>query len=140
MDSILFDRDVILDILFDRKPFSSAAFQILSLCENKDANGYVTPVIISNLYYIIRKQTSHKNAIEKVQQLLEILDVLDMDKQTVLSAIHSKFNDFEDALQNYAAENYNKVKIIITRNGKDYKNSKLAILTPEMYLTTLLKS
>lgn len=140
MDDILLDTDVILDILFDRKPFSSAAFQVLSLCENQRANGYVTPVIISNLYYIVRRHTTHKNAIEKVQQLLGILDVLGMDKQTVLSAIHSKFNDFEGALQNYAAETTGKLKIIITRNGKDYKYSKLAILTPEMYLKTLPKS
>lgn len=139
MDSILLDSDVVLDILFDRKPFSSPAFQVLSLCENKHTNGFITPVIISNLYYIIRKQTSHKNAIEKIQQLLGILDVLTMDKQTVLSAIHSGFNDFEDALQNYAAENSKEVKIIVTRNGKDFKSSELAILTPEMYLNTLPK-
>ena len=139
MDNILLDSDVILDILFNRKPFSAAAFHILSLCEKKHANGFITPVIISNLYYIIRKQTSHKNAIEKIQELLGILDVLAMDKQAVFSAIHSGFNDFEDALQNYAAENSKGVKIIITRNGKDFKSSKLAILTPEMYLNTLSK-
>lgn len=139
MDRVLLDSDVILDIIFDRKPFSKAAFQILSLCENKQSDGFLTPVIISNLYYIIRKQTSHRIAIEKIQQLLGILDILSMDKQTVLSAIHSNFSDFEDALQNFAAENSNEIKIIITRNGKDYKKSKLAILTPEMYLNTILK-
>jgi predicted nucleic acid-binding protein len=139
MDNILLDSDVVLDVLFDRKPFSIAGFQVLSLCENKQVNGYITPVNISNLYYIVRKQTNHKNAIEKLQQLLSILDVLNMDKQTVLSAIHSNFNDFEDALQNYAAENTAEVKIIITHNGKDFKSSKLAILTPEMYLNALPK-
>lgn len=139
MDSVLLDSDVILDFLFDRKPFSSHALHILSLCENQKLKGYITPVIISNLYYILRKQATHKTVIDKLKQLLEIVDVLAMDRQTVLSAIHSQFKDFEDALQNFAAQNSSEVNIILTRNGRDFKKSKLAILTPEMYLNTLPK-
>ena len=139
MDNVLLDSDVLLDFLFDRKPFSSAAFQVLSLCENQKLKGYITPVIVSNLYYILRKQASHKIVIDKLKQLLNLVDVLSMDKQTVLSAIYSDFKDFEDALQNYSAENSAEVNIILTRNGKDFKKSKLAILTPEMYLNTLPK-
>lgn len=136
MDSVLLDSDVLLDFLFDRKPFSSHALQVLSLCENQKLKGYITPVIISNLYYILRKQATHKTVIDKLKQLLEIVDVLSMDRQTVLSAIHSQFKDFEDALQNFAAQNSSQVNIILTRNGRDFKKSKLAILTPEMYLNT----
>lgn len=137
MDSVLLDSDIILDFLFDRKPYSPAAFQIISLCENQKLKGYITPAIISNLYYIFRKQASHKIVIERLKQLLTIIDVLYMDKQTILSALYSDFKDFEDALQNFSAENSDEVKIIITRNGRDFKKSKLAILTPEMYLGTL---
>ncbi len=140
MDSVLLDSDVLLDFLFDRKPFSSAAFQLISLCENQKLKGYITPVIIGNLYYILRKQASHKVVIGKLKRLITIIDVLYMDKQTVLSALYSDFNDFEDALQNFSAENSNEVKIIITRNGKDFRKSNLAILTPEMYLNTLTES
>ncbi|CAM3342946.1 type II toxin-antitoxin system VapC family toxin [Aequorivita lipolytica] len=140
MDSVLLDSDVLLDFLFDRKPFSSEAFQVLSLCENQKLKAYITPVIISNLYYILRKQATHKMVIEKLKQLLTIIDVLSMDKQTVLSAIHSEFKDFEDALQNFAAQSSEEIKIILTRNGKDFKKSKLAILTPEMFLNTLPKT
>ncbi|MDP2686928.1 MAG: PIN domain-containing protein [Aequorivita sp.] len=136
MDSVLLDSDVVLDFLFDRKPFSLEALQIMSLCENQKLKGYITPVIISNLYYILRKQASHKLVVEKLKQLLTIIDVLSMDKQTVLSAIHSEFKDFEDALQNCSAQNSGEVKTILTRNGKDFKKSKLAILTPEMYLNS----
>ena len=48
--------------------------------------------------------------------------------------VNSKFKDFEDAIQNYSAENNNLINIILTRNTKDYKESTLAIMSPEMYL------
>ena len=59
MNSILIDTDVILDFFFDRKPFSDDASTILSLCENKKIKGFITPVMISNIYYILRKLAKH---------------------------------------------------------------------------------
>jgi hypothetical protein len=52
----------------------------------------------------------------------------------VIDALNSKFKDFEDALQNYTAQNNGIITIILTRNSKDFKNSKLAVISPEMYL------
>lgn len=44
MINLLIDTDVILDFFFDRKPFSDNATEIISLCERKLIQGYVTPV------------------------------------------------------------------------------------------------
>ena len=57
-----------------------------------------------------------------------------MDKNVVLSALNSEFKDFEDALQNFSAIENGNIKIILTRNIKDFSKSKLAVLTPETYL------
>jgi len=59
MENVLIDRDVILDFFFDRKPFSDDAAVILSLCESKNIRGFITPVICSNLYYLLRRTSSH---------------------------------------------------------------------------------
>lgn len=72
--------------------------------------------------------------IEKVKQLLSIIDILTMDQEVVFDALNSKFNDFEDALQNFTATKNQEITVILTRNVKDYKHSTLAILTPETYL------
>jgi hypothetical protein len=37
-------------------------------------------------------------------------------------------------LQNYAAENSNSINVILTRNTKDFKNSKLGVFTTDNYL------
>ena len=57
-----------------------------------------------------------------------------MDKSTIEKALNSDFKDFEDALQNFAAENYGEIEAIITRNVKDYKRSEIGILTPESFV------
>jgi len=134
MDNVLLDTDVILDAFFDRKPFAEYATEILNLCEERKINGFTTPVIISNVYYLLRKTATHKIIVEKIKQLLTIVDIIEMDKKVVLNALNSNFKDFEDALQNFSAIKNEKIKIILTRNVKDFNKSELAILTPEIYL------
>ena len=134
MDYILIDTDVILDFFFDRKPFAEHAIQIFILCENNEVKGYTTPVIISNVYYLLNKIAKHDVIIEKLKQLLQIIDIIEIDKAIILEALNSKFKDFEDAIQNFAAENYTTIEIIITRNVKDFQQSKLAVFSPEIYL------
>ena len=134
MESVLIDTDVILDFFFDRIPFSEDASKILSLCETGKIKGFVTPVMISNVYYLLRKTAKHEKVIENLKKLLSFINVAIINKETVLAALNSDFKDFEDALQNFSAKNKHEIKVIITRNIKDYKSSNLSIMTPEIYL------
>lgn len=140
MVKILIDTDVILDFFFDREPFSENAAKILSLCESKEIKGFVTPVIISNVYYILRQTAKHEKVIEKLKMLISITEILVINKDSILQALNSDFKDFEDALQNYSAELYKEIDIIITRNTKDYKNSSLGVMTPDNYLKMRIAS
>ena len=137
MTNVLLDTDVILDFFFDRKPYSEHSSTILSLCELNKIKGYITPVILSNIYYLLRQTASHDKVIEKLSQLLNITEILVIDRNSILLALNSKFKDFEDALQNYSAEINGNISIIITRNLKDYKNSSLSVMSPENYLKTI---
>tara|TARA_Y100000588_G_C13762738_1_gene714723 strand:+ start:253 stop:675 length:423 start_codon:yes stop_codon:yes gene_type:complete len=134
VDKVLIDTDVILDFFFDREPFAEFATEILNLCESETIKGFTTPVIICNVYYLLRKTAKHEIIIEKIKQLLNIIDITSMDKEVVFGALNSKFKDFEDALQNFSAIENGQISIILTRNVKDYKKSELAVLTPETYL------
>jgi predicted nucleic acid-binding protein len=134
MDHVLIDADVILDFFFNREPFAEYATQVFILCENQTIKGYTTPVIISNVYYLLNKIAKHDLIIDKLKQLLSIIEIAPIDKNVIIEALNSKFKDFEDALENFAAENNEVIKIILTRNVKDYQHSKLAIFSPEMYL------
>lgn len=133
MDKIFIDTDVILDFMIGRHPFAIDAAQILSLAERKKVSICTTSLVFSNAYYILRKLGTHKKVMEKLTKLARLLDIIGISKLPLLHALSSEFNDFEDALQHYAALAEN-VKIIITRNTKDYKHSELAVLTPDQFL------
>lgn len=137
MSNILIDSDIILDSLLDRQPFSADSSKVLALCESKNINGFVTGIMIANIYYLLKKEHSTQLILEAIKQLLVFLDVLVIDKSIILKAIDSNFSDFEDALQNYSAESNGSIHTIITRNIKDYKKSKISVLTPKMFQKTL---
>ena len=133
MNKVFIDTDVILDFLIGREPYAINAARIFSLAERKAALICTTGLVFSNAYYILRKLGPHKKVIEKLTQLARLIDVIGLPKTAVMQALESNFNDFEDALQHYAAL-AEDARVIVTRNIKDYKNSELAVLTPDQYL------
>jgi predicted nucleic acid-binding protein len=135
MDKLLIDTDVLLDFFFDRQPYSYHAAKLIDLCAKKEVMGYTTPLIIANVYYLLRKTAKHAIIVEKIKQLLAFIEIVPMEKQAVMNALNSAFKDFEDALQNFSAAEYEGgIRIIVTRNLKDFKRSELAVMTPETYL------
>lgn len=139
MRNVLIDTDVLLDVLTDRHPFSRNSSRVISLCEKREIQGFVTPVIISNTYYLTRRIVSHQLTLQRIRKLLDFLEITAINKQVVIGAMNSEFTDFEDALQNYSAEFSRKVDTIITRNIKDFRKSKLLVMTPDEFLTALEK-
>jgi len=99
---------------------------------------FSTAVAISNIYYILRKLSSHSIAIEKIKLLLTLIEIINIDKNAIKLALNSEFKDFEDALQNYSVELNSDIKIIITRNTKDFTKSNLQVLPPIEYLKILV--
>lgn len=136
--SIFIDTDVVLDFLLNREPYSTYASIIFSLSEEKKIKVYISPLTISNCYYILRKIASHAKVIKNLQKLLLITNITSISRQDVALALNSNFKDLEDALQHYSAISHAKLDVILTRNVKDYRNSELPVMTPETYLKTSL--
>ncbi len=134
MNRILIDSDIILDVFTDREPFTEQSSQVLALCETGEIHGFVTPVICSNTYYIMRSLSGHDRVIELLRKLCSITGILAMDREIVLQALDTGFRDFEDALQSCSAVARGDIDVILTRNVRDYRQSPLAAMTPEQYL------
>jgi len=134
MKRVLIDSDVLLDLFFDRAPYAEQTERLLMLCENGKVKGFVTPVICSNMYYLLRRNADHAKVVAKLRQLLTILDVLSMDRSDVLHALNSEFKDFEDSLQYQAALRDGAIDVIITRNVKDYRHAALAVQTCDEFV------
>ena len=117
-----------------RKPYSDQAAIILKMSITGELKAFASPLTFSNCYYILRKLASHEKVIDKLTKLFRIIDITRMSKKTVDLALNSDYKDFEDALQNYSAVHIEKLDAIITRNIKDFKNSELAVFSPEMFI------
>lgn len=87
MEKVLIDSDVILDVFFDRQPFANFSAEILRRCEIQEIQGFITPVILSNIYYVLSRGSTHARIVEKLKQLLLILDVVPMNKGVILDAL-----------------------------------------------------
>ena len=133
MKRVLIDTDVILDFFFDRKPFSDSAAKVLSLCESKEITGFITSVILSNVYYLLKQTSTHEKVVEKLSQLVMITEILTTDRSAIIQALNSDFRDFEDAIQYFTAIE-NDQKLVISRNKSDFKGSKIPIMTASEFL------
>ncbi len=133
---IFIDSDIILDVLSKREPFYNSAAILFSLIEKGQIRGYTSPIIFSNVHYVLRKRISKDNTITSLKYLKSLVDVLPVDKRTIESALDSEFDDFEDAIQYFCAER-NGINYFITRNKIDYKKAQINILTAKEFLSML---
>ena len=108
------------------KPFTHC-----SLLLPDEVKLYLSAVSYSNIYYVVRKVSSHKETIKILSRLEEMTEIIDTTSSTIKNAIDSEFKDFEDALQYYSAKLNTNINGIVTRNGGDFKHSTISILTPE---------
>ena len=132
MHKVFVDADVILDLLAKREPFFSDSARLFVLIEKKEVSGFTSPLIIANIYYVLRKHTSKKTAIASIRRLRSLLDLLPLTQTNIDRALESSFTDFEDAIQHEVALN-NNMDFIITRNTKDYKKSELPAMSAKEY-------
>jgi len=130
---IFLDSDVLLDLLLGREPYLEDVKWILELSLSKKYKLYTSSLIIANIHYFISKVLTAAQATEKVNQLLTFLKILNVGEKEIKNSIGSKFKDFEDGVQNFCALNA-EMEIIVTRNIKDFKQSKLSVLTPNEFL------
>ena len=133
MDKLFLDCNILLDWLTNRPPFSLHAERLLSLIETRQVSGFVSPLVLANTYYILRKQTSKKIANEFLNDSKILFEIIALDKEATLQAIEQKYKDFEDDLHYYSAL-ASKVDYIITRNKADFLHGKIKINTAEEYL------
>jgi predicted nucleic acid-binding protein len=130
MKRILLDTNIILDIALKREPHFEHSARLFELIDNKQFIGYITATTVTDIYYIARKEKGKDIALEFISNLIEVVDVLGIDKNTIVKALKSKMKDFEDAVQVSAAE-YHDIEIIVTRNKSDFLNAGLEVLSPK---------
>lgn len=132
-DKVFVDSDICLDLLQERAPFFKDAIKLFNRTQTGEVELYVSATIFANLYYLIRKGQSAADVRKILGRFRLLVKVLPVDERVIDLSLHSDFADFEDAIQHYTAIE-NNIRVIVTRNLKDYKHSQIPVMTPQAYL------
>ncbi len=133
---VLFDTNIILDVLLDRKPFSEHASYLMSKVERSEINGFLCATTVTTIYYLLSKNLDKKNAITSINSIIALFEIASVNRLVIENALKSKFTDFEDSVLHESARHAG-AEYIITRNIKDFKNTKIPVFTPTEFLSML---
>ncbi|MFE1746034.1 PIN domain-containing protein [Coleofasciculus sp. H7-2] len=136
MKRVLFDSDVLLDVLAQRQPFVIASAQALNTVTQEQVQGYVSGHAVTNIFYILRRQIGSEAARELLSRLLQRIQVASVTDEVIRQALQSSIADFEDAVTS-AAANVAGLEMIVTRNTSDFVTSSVPAIMPEEFLATL---
>lgn len=132
--TVLFDTNVVLDILQKREPFFSDSYRSLRKALENGDECLFSAAAITDVFYVLRKalQSSEKAKlhIEQLSQLMTFADVQSVDIHT---ALMRSMPDFEDAVVDAVAERHG-ASCIVTRNTKDFSGSTVPAVTPGDFL------
>jgi predicted nucleic acid-binding protein len=134
---IFLDTNVLIDFLADRQPFSLEAAKLFNYSYTNKVTLYVSAITYNNIYYILRRSSSHLDSIKILSELQEWTETIAVTKEIIRKSLTSDFRDFEDAIQYNSAKSLSKIDCIVTRDTKDYKNSSISIFTPKEALTII---
>ena len=133
---VLFDTNIIIDVLLDRKPFSEHASYLMSRVERSEINGFLCATTVTTIHYLLSKYLDKEKAIDSINSIMALFEIASVNRLVIENALKSKFSDFEDSVLHESARHAG-VEYIITRNIKDFKKSKMPVYTATEFLTML---
>jgi len=133
MDKVFVDTDIILDLLGDREPFSIHSASLFSAADKGKIVIYVSALSFANLNYLLTRQYTKEISRKKLLLFKTLVTVLPVTDKIIELALASDFNDFEDAIQ-YSTAIEHDIKVLLTRNLKDFKSAAIPVLTAEQYM------
>jgi predicted nucleic acid-binding protein len=127
---------VIIDALAKRKKFFPAAeaiFLMIADADN-DIKGFVTANSITDIYYVLREYIKSKDDRREIlEKLMDLIAVLDVNAADCSSAVSSVMDDFEDAVLESCAFRH-KIDVIISRDTKGFVDARLPSMTPSEFI------
>jgi predicted nucleic acid-binding protein len=136
---VLFDTNVVLDVLLAREPHVDVAAQLFSLVDNGSIDGVISATTVTTIHYIAAKTVGANAAARHLGELLAMFDVACVDRPVLQSALGLKYPDFEDAVLHEAAK-ASGAEAIVTRNIKDFASAELPVFAPDELMAAIIAS
>ena len=133
---VLFDTNVLLDVLLNRDPWVTESSAVWQANDEGQIVGHITACAITDIFYIARRSTTLETARAAVRICLEAFEVCTVNRQALEQAETFPGSDFEDNLQ-IACASLAGLDAILTRDKKGFKSAAMPVLTPGELLMRL---
>ena len=133
---MLFDTNVVLDVLMDRAPFAVAATHLMARVEDGSLTGYLGATTVTTIHYLATKTLGRAPAAVAVDGLLGLFDIAPVNRGVLADALALGLDDYEDAVLHEAARHAG-LPAIVTRGRAGFRGATLAIYSPDELLRTL---
>ena len=133
---VLLDINVILDTMMQRLPWHQQADAILLARAQGQVRCAATTLSLATSFYIGRKAIGTPAARAAVRDYLVALEILSVDRQTLLDADAMPGLDFEDNILIAAAVSAS-LDAIVTRNPAHFSQSPIPVWEPAELLRRL---
>lgn len=133
---VLFDTNIILDVLLDREPFADDATYLLSQAEYSEIIGFLCATTITTIHYLIAKALGNQVASQHIRSLLALFVIAPVNRVVLENAASSDFTDFEDAVLHEAACHAG-AQYIVTGNLTDFAKSRIPVFAPGEFISVM---
>jgi len=133
---LLFDTNIVLDVLREREPYFEASSAVWAAVESGNAEGMLAAHAVTTIHYLLRKERGNAKARRIVSVVLRAFKVAPVDGAVVQDALQLPFSDFEDAVTAAAAK-LAGCDYIVTRDPRGFCGSPVRALAPEAVIPLL---
>src|SRR3954451_9959600 len=130
---VLFDTNVLLDVLASRQPHYAASAAAWTLVETKRIEGFVSAISFNNAFYVARRGGNRVGALEAVKLIRAVFQTIPVDEAIIDEAIAAGADDFEDGIQ-VACARSKAMDAVVTRDQDHFPASPIPVLTPDEML------
>lgn len=130
---VLFDVNVLLDILLEREPFVDDSAEAWARVETGKVTGLVSADSFSTMFYLIKRAADLPAARHAVRLVADVFEIVPLDGQVVSAAIDAPIADLEDAIQHESAVRAG-ADGIVTRDATGFRQAALRVLSPARLL------
>jgi predicted nucleic acid-binding protein len=133
---VLFDTNVVLDVLLARPPHAAPAIDLFDRVARRELDGLLSATTLTTIFYLAAKAAGAAQAKRHVTTLLGLFEVAAVGRAVLADALALGFADYEDAVLHEAAHHAGATGIV-TRDPKGFATAKLSIYSPAELLRLL---
>ncbi len=133
---VLYDTNVLLDVVLERRPHLAASSRALDLVAEERVEGFLAGHAATAIAYLVQRARSAEQARAVLLLLLSRLKVAPTTDAVIRQALAMRLADLEDAVCVASAQEV-RCDLIVTRNPHRFRGADVPAVLPEVLLNAV---